>query len=231
MGCSRSSGPLVTPVEGDGGRKPLLPWLESTRLTTSGSGSSPTGPRASASSCVELVRRTYAPRSHLDAAVGAANGAPTPSGVRSPSSASWARRIDAVGRRSNGPWLCSRAVLIAEVDEKRRAGISPFVEGGWPSQPGKPGGRKRRSKPARGGEVARTVADPRGSHGVARRMRELETAVAESGRGNGGESLRPEAVGARRKLQGKRPASRTSRCGGEGTRRRKASWPSRRRGL
>jgi hypothetical protein len=29
----------VTPMEGDGGRKPLLPWLESTRLTTSGSAS------------------------------------------------------------------------------------------------------------------------------------------------------------------------------------------------
>lgn len=151
-------------------------------------------------------RRT---RVHLDTAVGTADGAPTPSGACSQPSASWTRRIDAVGRRSDEPWLCSRAVPIAEVDGKRRAESSPLGEGGRSSPPGclSPRGRKRRSKPARGGKVARTVADPRGSHGLVRGTREPETAVAESGWGSGGESPRPESVGVWQKPQGNSPAS------------------------
>jgi hypothetical protein len=161
----------TTPMEDDGGRKPLIPWLESTRLTTGGSVFFVPG-----SACErELSRRgrkrgcAHAQR-HLDATVDEADGAPTPSGARSQSSASWMRPIGAVGRSSNEPWLCSRAVLIAEVDGKRRARSSPSPEGGRSSRPGSPGRRKRRSKPARGGEVARTVADPRGFHGSVRGM-------------------------------------------------------------
>lgn len=70
--------------------------------------SSDTIHRACASSRVGIGKRGYAlSRRHRDAAVGATDGAPTPLGACSQSSASWACRIDAVGRRSNGPWLCS----------------------------------------------------------------------------------------------------------------------------
>lgn len=213
-------------MEGDGGRKPPIPWLENTRLTTGGSVFFVPGCACERELSRRGRKRGYAhAQRHLDATVDKANGAPTPSGARSQSSASWMRPIDAVGRSSSDPWLCSRAVLIAEVDGKRRARSSPSAEGGRSSRPGSPGRRKRRSKPARGGEAARTVADPRGSHGFVRGTRELETAVAESGRGNGGESHRPEASGAWQKPKGSKPAS-SCRCGGEGTRRRKASWPS-----
>lgn len=115
------------------------------------------------------------------------------------------RRVGKVGRRSSETWLCSQAVLVAEVDEKRRARSSPFVEGGWSSQPGQPGGRTRRSKPARGGKARSTVADPPGSQAPCRRGPQLATAWAGNGKGSGGESLRPEAVGGRQKPKGRRP--------------------------
>lgn len=131
---------------------------------------------------------------HLDTEVDEADGAPTPSGACSQPGASRGRRVGEAGRRSDGTWLCSRAVLVAEVDGKRRARSSPFEERGRSSPPGRPGGRKRRSKPARGGKAPSTVADPRGSHAFSERSekeRRRELPAGGSRRAAGAERQEP----------------------------------------
>lgn len=67
---------------------------------------------------------------HRDRTVDWVDGAPTPSGACSQPSASWVCPVGEVGPGSCDTWLCSRAVLIAEVDGKRRARSAPSVEGG-----------------------------------------------------------------------------------------------------
>ena len=56
----------------------------------------------------------------MEAVIDEADGAPTPPGGLLQPGASWVSDIAEPYRGSDGSWLCSWAVLIAEVDEGRR---------------------------------------------------------------------------------------------------------------
>lgn len=124
---------LPPATRGAGRRKPSGPWLVKPRLMP---GRRPSPGKACERKLMRRSRRRPEARAHPDRAVGSADGASTSSGATLPAQRELGGSSRQAGRGFGWSWSCSQAVLIAEVDEERRARSHPSGDGGASSRAG-----------------------------------------------------------------------------------------------